>query len=65
MRDQFYTISYGMYAQTLFNIFDRKRVEQELDDFLSLKFFPRFGGGIGLTRLIRALNLESSRERVL
>jgi len=59
MREQFYTISDGMYAQTLFNIFDRKRVEQELEDFLSLNFFPRFGGGIGMTRLIRALNLES------
>ena len=59
MREQFYTISDGMYAQTLFNIFDRKRVEQELEDFLSLSFLPRFGGGIGMTRLIRALNLES------
>ena len=59
MREQFYTISNGEYAQTLFDTFGRGRVEKELEDFLSLDFFPRFGGGIGMTRMIRALHLSN------
>lgn len=51
----FYTISSGGYAKKLFDLFGKKRVEQELNDFLALKFFPRSGGGIGLTRLIDAM----------
>jgi uncharacterized protein (UPF0210 family) len=30
-------------------------VEKELHEFLELDFFPRSGGGIGLTRLIDAV----------
>ncbi|MEK7610459.1 MAG: amino acid--tRNA ligase-related protein [Patescibacteria group bacterium] len=55
MRRQFYTISDGKYSDLLFNHFGRQRVENELEDFLSFNFFPRFGGGIGMTRMIRAL----------
>ena len=54
MRENFHTISDGMYADLLFGQFGKERVEKELDDFLSLKMIPRCGGGIGLTRLIRA-----------
>lgn len=54
MREQFYTISEGKYAEKLFELFGKKRVEQELREFLELSFFPRSGGGIGLTRLIDA-----------
>lgn len=57
MRDLFYTISEGKYADKLFELFGRERVEKELEEFLSLDFFPRFGGGIGITRLDRAYNL--------
>ncbi|MBI5005134.1 MAG: transposase [Candidatus Lloydbacteria bacterium] len=57
MRRQFYTISNGMYTKILFSHFGKQRVEEELEDFLSFKFFPRCGGGIGMTRLIRALKL--------
>lgn len=57
MRHNFYTISNGAYAKTLFAKFTRERVERELEFFLSLPFFPRSGGGIGMTRLIRALKL--------
>ncbi|MBI5004774.1 MAG: transposase [Candidatus Lloydbacteria bacterium] len=57
MRRQFYTISNGMYANILFSHFGKQRVEEELEAFLSFKFFPRCGGGIGMTRLIRALKL--------
>jgi aspartyl/asparaginyl-tRNA synthetase len=55
MREQFHTISEGEYAKLLFDLFGRERVEAELESFLSLPFFPRFGGGIGMTRLMSAL----------
>lgn len=55
MRERFYTISDGGYAQKLFDHFGKERVEKELETFLAHKFFPRFGGGIGMTRMIRAL----------
>lgn len=58
MRKLFYSISDGMYADILFAQFGRERVKRELDEFLSLNFFPRFGGGIGLTRMMRALKLS-------
>lgn len=59
MRELFYTISGGMYAQILFSKFRKSRVEKELEDFLSLDFIPRCGGGIGITRFIRALKLAN------
>lgn len=57
MRDLFYTISDGQYAGKLFELFGKERVEKELEEFLSLNFFRRFGGGIGLTRLARAYEM--------
>ncbi len=54
MRRSFRTISGGLYAKKLYELFGKKRVEAELDEFLELNFFPRSGGGIGLTRLIDA-----------
>lgn len=65
MRDMFHTISDGMYAGILFDKFGRERVEKELDDFLAMDFFPRVGGGIGMTRFIRAMKLydESNYEK--
>ncbi len=55
MRDQFHTISNGLYKELLYSRFGKERVEKELEDFLSHDFFPRCGGGIGITRLIKAL----------
>ena len=55
MRNTFYTISEGGYAQLIIDKFGKERVEKELEDFLSFDFFPRSGGGIGITRLISAL----------
>ena len=55
MKAEFYTISDGKYAKKLFDLFGKDRVEKELDEFLELSFFPRSGGGIGLTRLIDAM----------
>ena len=57
MCEQFHTISNGMYAKMLYSRFTKERVEDELEKFLSLEFFPRCGGGIGVTRMIRALKL--------
>ncbi|MDP2670717.1 MAG: hypothetical protein Q8O99_07655 [bacterium] len=57
MRNSFHTISNGGYAQTLYDAFGKERVEQELENFLSYEFFPRCGGGIGMTRLIRAMRM--------
>lgn len=58
MEENFYTISGGKYSQKLFELFGKERVEKELNQFLGLTFFPRSGGGIGLTRLIDAMKLE-------
>jgi aspartyl/asparaginyl-tRNA synthetase len=57
MRNLFYTISDGKYAGKLFELFGKERVEKELDEFLNLDYFPRFGGGIGMTRLSRAYKM--------
>ena len=57
MREQFYNISNGEYSNLLFNHFGKKRVEDELNEYLSLDMIPRFGGGIGVTRMIRAMRL--------
>ena len=57
MRDQFHTISGGEYAQLLYNLFGKERVLKELDEFLQFDFIPRFGGGIGVTRMISAMRL--------
>lgn len=58
MRRQFYTISDGDYAKILFSNFTRPRVQEELEEFLSFPFIQRSGGGIGVTRMIRAMKLS-------
>lgn len=58
MRHLFHTISDGQYAEILYNHFGKERVLKELNDYLSFDFFPRYGGGIGVTRLARAMNLS-------
>ncbi len=63
MREMFYTIENGGYAAKLFELFGKERVEAELEDFLSLEFFPRFGAGIGLTRLARAIELLQEKTK--
>ena len=56
MRDTFHTITDGAYASLLFELFGKERVEAELEEFLKHDFFPRVGGGIGMTRMISALD---------
>ena len=59
MRNKFYTISNGDYANTLFAQFGKARVEKELEEFLKKDFFVRAGAGIGMTRIIRAMKLSN------
>lgn len=59
MRHMFYNISDGDYAQILFDKFSKERVESELQEFLGHNFFERCGGGIGVTRMIRAMKLSN------
>jgi aspartyl/asparaginyl-tRNA synthetase len=56
MRDTFHTITDGAYSELLFKLFGKERVEAELEKFLQFNFFPRVGGGIGMTRMISALD---------
>ena len=62
MKEMFYTIENGGYSTKLFELFGKERVEKELEEFLSLNFFERFGGGIGLTRLARAYELMKQEQ---
>ena len=59
MRERFETISNGEYASLLVDKFGKDRVYNELDEFLSLDFIPRSGGGIGVTRLVRSMEMEN------
>ena len=64
MRSMFDTISDGLYANLLYDKFGKNRVDRELDKFLDLDFFPRVGGGIGITRLLHAMNEYTIRQIV-
>lgn len=59
MREQFFAVSDGQYAQLLFDTCGKERVLRELDEYLSLTFVPRFGAGIGMTRLARAMEIAN------
>ena len=59
MRDTFHTITDGAYSKLLFDLFGKERVEAELETFLKFDFFPRVGGGIGMTRMIAALDKKT------
>jgi aspartyl/asparaginyl-tRNA synthetase len=58
MRERFMTISDGGYKNKLFELFGEERTMAELDEFLSFDFFPRSGGGIGVSRLMRSMEME-------
>ena len=46
-------------AATLYSNFTKERVQSEMNLFLSKELFPRFGGGIGMTRMVRALKMSN------
>lgn len=58
MKEQFHSISDGLYADILYKHFGKERVDREMDEFLNLDFIPRFGAGIGVNRMIRAMSLK-------
>ena len=58
MRTRFLNISNGMYAKTLYGKFSKERIDAEMKKFMSHTFITRSGGGIGMTRLIRSMELE-------
>ena len=62
MRDTFHSITDGEYSKLLYKLFSQERVEAELEKFLEFDFFPRVGGGIGLTRLLRAVEDYKSKK---
>jgi aspartyl/asparaginyl-tRNA synthetase len=59
MRKNFFTIEDGKYSEKLFELFGEERVINELNEFLENDFFPRVGAGVGITRLIRAMELNN------
>lgn len=58
MMERFLTQSDGEYSKLLYDKFGEERVNQELEVYLNKKFFPRSGGGIGVSRLMRSLQLK-------
>ncbi len=69
MYTSFFSTSDGQYAQLLFDHFGKERVMHELEEFFKFDFFPRFGGGIGVTRLESAMKkaglLETGEKFIL
>ena len=58
MWDRFHTICNGAYKEKLLSLFGEERTMKEIRDYLNFDFFPRSGGGIGMTRLIRSMKME-------
>ena len=59
MMKTFETISEGGYKEKLYELFGKERTMTEMEDYLNFDFFPRSGGGIGVTRLIKSMKLEN------
>jgi len=58
MLERFNGIMDGKYREKLYELFGKERTDTEMEDYLKFDFFPRCGGGIGMTRLIRSMRLE-------
>ena len=58
MRDTFHSITDGEYSALLYKLFGKERVEAELEKFLEFDFFQRVGGGIGMSRMIAAMDMK-------
>lgn len=55
MAHRFNTVSDGEYAELLYSKFGKERVLQELKEYFAFTMKPRYGGGIGVSRLINAI----------
>ncbi len=58
MRKNFHTISDGEFSKLLFDKFGEKRVTEELEEFLELPMIERWGFGLGISRLLRAMKIK-------
>jgi len=58
MRKMLDNLESGEYKQLLYRQFGQERVDAEVETFLSLNMSARFGGGLGLTRLLHSLKTE-------
>ena len=59
MRAKFESIMEGSYKNKLFELFGEERTVGELEEYFQLNFIKRSGCGIGLTRLIKSMDLEN------
>jgi len=64
MRENFHTISEGEYSGLLYEKFGKERVSEELEQFLKLPMIDRWGFGMGITRLVRALKIVEEQKKV-
>jgi len=58
MKAMFNDLEDGEYKNKLYEKFGKERVDREVDEYLQYDMFPRFGGGCGMTRLIRGLEMN-------
>ena len=59
MREEFYKISGGDYAKSLFSNFTNDRVVKELERFLTYDMVERCGGSMDVNRMIRAMRMSN------
>ena len=55
MAERFSTISEGKYKEKIVSLFGEQRTMKEMEEYLDFDFFQRSGGGIGVTRMISAM----------
>jgi aspartyl/asparaginyl-tRNA synthetase len=65
MKETFYNTSGGDYHKLIFEKFGEERTRAELEAFLALTMVPRFGAGLGVTRLISSLKKEGLMNALL
>jgi len=65
MLNNFNNLCNGEYKELLFDKFGKERTLAELDAFLALPKVPRFGAGLGMTRLLNSLEKEGIMDKWL
>ena len=65
MREDFMTLENGNFSKVLFDRFGEERVLKELDEFLSVQRFKTSGGGVGVMRLIKAIQKYNLADRYI
>lgn len=57
MLEKFENIVDKKYAQKMYDLFGKDRVDKEMEDFLNHDFFVRSGAGMGVSRMLRACKI--------